>query len=346
MVRLKRRVLLRSTQVEDAMARMKILIGFDGSEHSRGALLDTRRACLPADAQCIVLTASEVWTAYSPQLKHLEEVHISPGQTAPVAAPTHRGIQALHEAQATADAGAELLRGWFPNWDVTTEARSDSAMWALIDRANEWQPDLLIVGTHGRTALNRVLIGSVSQKVLTDATCSIRVARAPWTTQPAAVRTIIAVDGSRDSLAAIEEAQRRVWPAGSAIHLLHAFDLSLVGSGNSLRFVDPVELIAASSDTLESVNAQIDAALTMLAATGAVVTSEVRVGKPVETVLEVAHGWGADSIMLSARGHGFFERLVLGSVAVSLARKAGCSIEVVRPWRHAQLQNGIDAPES
>ena len=38
-------------------------------------------------------------------------------------------------------------------------------------------PDLIVVGSHGRSALGRFMLGSVSQKVVTEAHCSVRVAR-------------------------------------------------------------------------------------------------------------------------------------------------------------------------
>lgn len=319
------------------MRPMKILIGFDGSEHARAAIADSRRACLPAEAECIVLSASEVWTAADDeQVLALGDTYAASGE---VAAATSHGVQALHSAKAIAEEGAALLREWFPNWHIVAEARSDAPTWALINRILEWQADLLIVGTHGRSALSRVILGSVSQKLLAEAACSVRIARAPWTSTPAAVRTIIAIDEFRDSMAAIEEAAQRTWTPGSAIHLISAFNITLSGFEEVARFMNPADLIGGNDDELELIRKQLTNATKVLGATGATVTSEIKIGSPVAAILDVAAGWGADSIMLSARGHRFLERIVLGSVSATLANRAGCSIEVVRPWRHAHDEN-------
>lgn len=47
----------------------------------------------------------------------------------------------------------------------------------LIDTANEWQADLIIMGSHGRTGLNKLLMGSVSSAVLDHAGCSVVIVR-------------------------------------------------------------------------------------------------------------------------------------------------------------------------
>ncbi|MCV4785306.1 universal stress protein, partial [Escherichia coli] len=61
---------------------------------------------------------------------------------------------------------------------MSVEACADSPAWGIIKRADEWQPDLIVVGSHGRTAIERFVLGSVSQKVLYEARCSVRIARA------------------------------------------------------------------------------------------------------------------------------------------------------------------------
>jgi hypothetical protein len=49
----------------------------------------------------------------------------------------------------------------FPAWDVRAEACADSPAWAVIKQVDTWQPDLVVVGSHGRSAVGRWLLGSV-----------------------------------------------------------------------------------------------------------------------------------------------------------------------------------------
>jgi hypothetical protein len=65
----------------------------------------------------------------------------------------------------------------FPGWEILAEAGIGSPGSEIIAKADEWRPDLIVVGSHGRTALGRMFFGSVSQRVINDARCSVRVAR-------------------------------------------------------------------------------------------------------------------------------------------------------------------------
>ena len=83
-----------------------------------------------------------------------------------------------------------------------------SAAWELVSKADRWKPDLIVVGSHGRTALGRFVLGSVSQRVLTEALCSVRIARGRVDEPNSPVRIIVGTDGSRPS----EEALKAVAP--------------------------------------------------------------------------------------------------------------------------------------
>jgi nucleotide-binding universal stress UspA family protein len=49
----------------------------------------------------------------------------------------------------------------------------------ILDEADEWEADLIVLGSHGYTAWERFLLGSVSQNVVSHAKCSVEVARMP-----------------------------------------------------------------------------------------------------------------------------------------------------------------------
>ena len=62
---------------------------------------------------------------------------------------------------------------------LPTREESDASPAARLDiiLADEWPADLIVVGAQGRSALSRLMLGSVSQKVVTSAACSVRIAR-------------------------------------------------------------------------------------------------------------------------------------------------------------------------
>jgi universal stress protein A len=67
-----------------------------------------------------------------------------------------------------------------------------------------------------------------------------------------------------------------------------------------------------------------------LSRAGFTAKTEVRIGDVTETVLERAAGWHADLITVGSHGQKSIHNFLLGSVAESVARRAGCSVAIVR----------------
>jgi nucleotide-binding universal stress UspA family protein len=103
----------------------------------------------------------------------------------------------------------------FTGWEILAEAGVGSPGSKIIARADEWRPDLIVVGSHGRTALGRMFFGSVSQKVINEARCSAHVARGRIVEPDVPARIIVGVDGSEEADATVEEIASRDWPDGS-----------------------------------------------------------------------------------------------------------------------------------
>lgn len=62
---------------------------------------------------------------------------------------------------------------------VSTSIVMGPAAATILDVAEQRQPDLLVVGTHGRTGVERVLMGSTAEKVLRNAKCPVLAVKAP-----------------------------------------------------------------------------------------------------------------------------------------------------------------------
>ncbi len=86
--------------------------------------------------------------------------------------------KALREqAKDLVEKAAEKLRG--AKFNVSTELVEGDPKSHIIDTANEWRADMIVLGSHGRTGLNRFLMGSVSQDVVRHAHCSVEIIRTP-----------------------------------------------------------------------------------------------------------------------------------------------------------------------
>lgn len=291
--------------------KMKLLIAYDGSDCADGALADLQRAGLPPEVEAIVLTIDEQWL---PSAGHHWMLGTTPAQTA------------SEEAPALAQRAAETLREFFPTWDVRAEVRGGSPASVILLAAEEWNPDLLVIGSRGRTGLAKFLLGSVSQKVLHHAPCAVRIARERIVPAEACVEIIVGIDGSPGAEAAAQAVVKRKWPAGTEVLLLSAVPpFPLVSRGQA--FKPMMEWYQEERLRVQSAIAHLEQGLS---AAGLRVRSLLREGEAKAVLLEEAERHGADCIFVGAAGLSALDRFLLGSVSGAVAERAACSVEVVK----------------
>jgi len=308
---------------------MRILIGYDGSDCAEAALDDLRRAGLPEQAEVIVMSVAEVW------LPPRSTNETTEGEKSlPLDEPMYAKARAKeNEALENAQRAGRRLQANFPKWSVKAESSSGSPAWELIAKADQWKPDLIVVGSEGKSALGRFLLGSVAQRIATEARCSVRVARGRLDEPGDSVRVIIGLDGSPGSERTIREIASRNWPKGSEFRIVVANDPltpTLVG-----RLVPGVAKIV--DETNEDDRIWVEKILANASATlrsaGLTVTTQSQEGDPKQVLVEEAEHWAADCVFVGSTGFSNrLERFVLGSVSAAVVARARCSVEVVRQW--------------
>jgi nucleotide-binding universal stress UspA family protein len=82
------------------------------------------------------------------------------------------------EASKAIDNAMAILRDG-GEFEITTEIVEGNPKHVILDEAERWGADLIVVGSHGRRGLQRFLLGSVSQAVALHAPCSVQIVRAP-----------------------------------------------------------------------------------------------------------------------------------------------------------------------
>ena len=312
--------------------RMKILIAYDGSDCAEAALDDLAQAGLPEVAEAIVMSVTEVWLPPPPVSSYeIVEQAMSVRVPADLKKVYVKGSHAVKEARALAEKGAARIRATLPGWKVQTEAIYGSPSWELVFKADKWKPDLVVVGSHGRSALGRFVLGSVSQRVLAEAHCSVRIARGRVEEPGSPVRIIIGIDGSAASHAAVRTVAERNWPLQSQVRVV------IVDDPLKPTFVG--EVMPLVTESVEESNRIDRARIEKLANDAAKLlkskhlhaAASIEEGDPKHVLPRVAEEWGANSIFVGATGFSNrFERFVLGSVSASVAARAHCSVEVVR----------------
>lgn len=312
---------------------MKILIAYDGSKCAEAALDDLVRAGLPETGEFAVMSVAEVWLApenlrqqweaENPDSDYLNEINRQHDK---------KSQETIAEFETLANHAATRLRRMFTGWTVTAEAASGSPAWEVLSKAGDFKPDLIVAGSQGRSALGRFFLGSISQKVLTEAHCSVRVARGRVEVDPTPVRIVIGFDGSPGAQATIEAVARRHWREQSEFRLVMATDQA--APSNFDRFVPPTAVQWLEDETkskIEGMEKIAAPALQILKDANCAATLQIVAGNPKKILIEEAERWHADAIFVGANRFGSrIERFLLGSVSAAVAARAHCSVEVVR----------------
>jgi nucleotide-binding universal stress UspA family protein len=290
------------------MKTSKVLIAYDGSKSADAALDDLRKAGIPDDADALVISVFESWLPPPTGFEILDSIDRS------------------QEAPALAKQAAARISSLMPGWKVEAVAGYGEPAAAVIEKADAWRPDLIVVGSHGRNVAGRFFFGSVSQKLVHGAHCTVRVARGRVDEDDAAIRLVVGVDGSRGAQAAVDVVAARQWPKGSEARIINAaWKTPHPGSDQMLSQIAEwiEEENARVKEKVESAEKKLkDAGLST-----SVVFKDV---EPKQLLLDEAESWGADCIFVGARGMGRLERFLIGSVSSAVAARAHCSVEVVR----------------
>lgn len=311
---------------------MKILVAYDGSESADTAIDALQRAGLPTEnVEALVVSIGEVWLPPAEVSEDTFPPHEPPG----VREARERAARAIAEADQLAHRGSKRVQQVFPGWKVGHDVRNGSPSFELLNCAREWQADLIAVGSHGHTALGRFVLGSVSQKLLTEASRSVHIGRANPGTGESGARILIGVDGSSGALAAVRAVAKRHWTDGSELRIVVADDV-MRGSPIWL-LIPPIREFVKEVEAEERTQAEqfaLAAAKELREALGdknITVSSMVISGDPKKVLIEQAAEFGADCIFTGATGFSSrLERVILGSVSAAIAARAHCSVEVVR----------------
>ncbi len=147
---------------------MKILLAIDGSSCSDAAVEEVARRPWPQGSFVTVLSAFELPTPPTPEAWALPANYFEEMDAA-LRKQTQGGV---------VDRALKKLKS---NQTLRTDAvvACGSPRSVILDEAENWGADLIVMGSHGYSAWKRFLLGSVSQAVVSHAKCSVEVVRCP-----------------------------------------------------------------------------------------------------------------------------------------------------------------------
>ena len=147
---------------------MKILLATDGSAQSEAAIDMLKNFSFKSGDEMKIVSvvdmavpmAIDIYGGYLPDTTEMEKT-------------------AREHAEKVLSETCERLEGICKNLTVTSDVLFGSPESRIVETAEEWGSDLIVVGSHGYSRWERLLLGSVSQSVVHHAPCSVMVVRPP-----------------------------------------------------------------------------------------------------------------------------------------------------------------------
>jgi nucleotide-binding universal stress UspA family protein len=194
--------------------------------------------------------------------------------------------------------------------------------------------DVIVMGTHGRSGFERLVLGSVTETVLRRAPCSvltIPLSAVAVGAVPVVFRRIVAaVDFSDVSMAALRQAVCLAAETDAHLTVMHVIEVP----ENLALWIDRVDGIGHVRAWADAAECHMRDAIAPEIREYAHVDQRVETGKAYREILRVADEQRADLIVIGAHGHGVVERLFVGSTAQHVVRRAVCPVLVVRQQSH------------
>ncbi len=277
----------------------KLLVCTDGSADSHGAFaaaLDLAHSCGSQIYLIQVLTFNPEFEALAPELMEDWEKEV------------RENLEAL-KAEA-------LQRG------VTVETlvrRSESPYTAIIQEINRLQPDTVIIGRHGHKGISRVMMGSVTARVVGLSPKDVLVV--PRHAAMALDRILLATDGSKYSKFATQRAIEFVKRGGGELNVVYVSDVP----PGFYTYVPGAERVL-----LDEAQGYMDEVVKQAERNSIAPLPFLKEGEAFEEITKLARERKANLIIMGSHGRTGFKKLLMGSVTEKVIGNATCPVLVVK----------------
>jgi nucleotide-binding universal stress UspA family protein len=201
---------------------------------------------------------------------------------------------------------------------------------AIVSHADMVRADLVVIGTEGRSGFQRLMLGSVAERVLRRATCPVLTVpphAAPAPPSPDLFRSVLCpIDFSASSTAALQWAVSWGAKAGARVTALHVVEMPPEAADPPL-----VDYTALRDRWIRDARQSMDRTIpgTMRALDR--FEQHVTVGRPASEILRLAEARSTDLIVMGVRGRGAVDLAFFGSTTHQVVRRAACPVLAVHP---------------
>jgi nucleotide-binding universal stress UspA family protein len=284
----------------------KLLLSTDGSEFSEGAVREAVKLAKICSSKLFAVSVIETnpeFEVLAPQLIEKEEEK------------TRHRLEQIRSIAEKEGIACEIIA-----------RHSDSPFHAIIDEAKNNQVDLIIMGRRGRTGLKRLLMGSVTAKVIGYSPCNVLVV--PKLAEIKYQNILIATDGSKFSMSAATEAVGIARRCRAALFVISVVPSETASPFDIVHSEMQHEMIAQKEFHHGEKN--INDLLVIARQEGVKAEGLVIEGRPYEAIVEIAREKRVDLIVMGSHGRTGLERLLMGSVTERVVGNADCSVLIIK----------------
>ncbi|MFV1975480.1 MAG: universal stress protein [Candidatus Scalindua sp.] len=290
-----------------------ILVATDFSEYSKVALDICLGTCRCMKTKLYVLHTIE---KFPHDYRHL------------LSGTAHADMKQKLEAEAMGKIKAMIPAELLESGDVIPIVRFGKPFLEIIQIVKEKKVDLLAIGTHGRAGMDRVILGSVAERIVRKAGCPVMVIRGRK--YVGFKRIIVPIDFSDCSRKALEYAIATAKAHNSKLTILHVYEES---------FIEPYVNAANSEEEageimkeIEFVNeTKYDEFLKTVDLSGVEYEKLLKKGVPETDIVEIAMEQQANLIVMGTHGRSGIKHILIGSTSEEVVRAVHCDIIIVKP---------------
>jgi nucleotide-binding universal stress UspA family protein len=265
----------------------RLLLSADGSKFSEGAVREAIGLAKTCSSKLYVVSVVEV----NPEFEA-----IAPGIVEKAERETRQYLEEVKGKALKEGADCEII-----------VHEGESPHQYIVDEASKKKVEMIIMGRHGRTGLKRLMMGSVTAKVIGHAPCKVLVV--PKAATVAYKKILIATDGSKYSEAAAREAMSIAKRRESSLIALSV----ATKNANLPNAKKSVEKIRRDAEK-EKIK----------------VETLTPKGMPYKVIVDTAERKNADLIVVGSHGRTGLEKLLMGSVTERVIGHAECAVLVVK----------------
>lgn len=284
----------------------KLLLPTDCSEFSEGAIREAVNLAKTCSSKLFVISVIETNPEYesiAPQLIEKAEKE------------TRQHLESVKNRAAKEGVDCEIIA-----------RQGEDPYKYIVDEAAKHQVSMIIMGRRGRKGLKRLMMGSVTAKVIGHSPCNVLVV--PRAARLEFRKILIATDGSKYSNAAASEAVAIAKRCGASLIAASVVPYESISPLGIVHSEMQWELI--TEESRKAAESNIKNVKEIAEKEDVKIEELILEGRPYEAIINAAKEKGVDLIVVGSHGRTGLDRLLMGSVTERIIGHADCAVLVVR----------------